>query len=89
VFYPLSLSLSTRLFTFNIGGGGEERRIKGAYHYVERNEERNEPSMRAEPSRAEPSQSENLKHSKEIFENITPPFENKSLSSDAYLVCDL
>jgi hypothetical protein len=40
-------------------------------------------------SRAEPSQSEKLKHSKEIFENITPPFENKSLSLDAYLVCDL
>jgi hypothetical protein len=85
----LSLSLSTRLFTFNIGEGGEESRINGAYHYVERNEERNEPSMRAEPSRAEPSQSENLKHSKEIFENITPPFEIKSLSLDAYLVCDL
>jgi len=76
----LSLSLSTRVFTFNIGEGGEERRIKVAYHYGERNEERNEPSMRAEPSRAETSRAENLKHSQEIFENITPPFENKSLS---------
>jgi hypothetical protein len=76
----LSLSLSIGLFTFNIREGGEESRTKGAYHCGERNEERNEPSMRAEPSRAEPSREENLKHSQEIFENITPPFEIKSLS---------
>jgi len=85
----LCLSLSTRLFTFNIGEGGEEMWLPGNTLVLSWNEERNEPSMRAEPSRAEPSQSEKLKHSKEIFENITPPFENKSLSSDAYLVCDL
>ena len=83
------LSLSTRLLLSSIGEGGEERRIKGAYHYVERNEERREQSMRAEPTRAEPSRAENLKHSQENFENITPPFEIKSLSFAAYLGGDL
>ena len=44
---------------------------------------------RGTKSRAEPSRVEKLKHLTEIFENITPPFEIKSLSSDRYAVCDL
>jgi len=63
-----------------MGEGGEEMWLPGNTLVLSRNEERTEPSMRAEPSRAEPSRVENLEHLKGNFENITPPFEIKSLS---------
>ena len=54
----VSLSLSTRLFLLYMGEGGEERRIKGAYHYADGSEEGADlptwAESRGEPSRAEP-----------------------------------